>query len=82
MAMAARVAERIRRAVQEFVFLERENPTHITVSGGVATLTASAGINSVDALIRAADRALYSAKDHGRNKVIAAEDLASDAAAS
>jgi diguanylate cyclase (GGDEF)-like protein len=69
-AMAVRVAERIRRAVAEFVFLADETPTRITVSAGVATFPTSTDVDSVDALVRAADRALYLAKDLGRNRVI------------
>jgi len=68
--MAARVADRIRRAVKEFVFLADEEPTHITVSAGVATYPSSNDIDSVDALIRAADQALYRAKDLGRDRVV------------
>lgn len=70
--MAQRVAERIRRAVEEFVFLEDERPTRITVSAGVATRPSPIEIESLDALIRAADRALYEAKDRGRNRVVEA----------
>ncbi len=67
--MAVRVAERIRSAVCDFVFLEDETPTRVTVSAGVATYR-TAGIDSVDALVRAADSALYRAKDAGRNCVV------------
>jgi diguanylate cyclase (GGDEF)-like protein len=68
--MALRVAERIRLAVKEFSFLEERNPTHITVSGGVATYHSSPDIESVDDLVRAADVALYQAKDRGRDCVV------------
>jgi diguanylate cyclase (GGDEF)-like protein len=70
--MALRVAERIRKAVREFIFLDDENPTRITVSAGVATYPSTADINSVDALVRAADVALYEAKRRGRNCVVQA----------
>jgi diguanylate cyclase (GGDEF)-like protein len=70
--MAGRVAERIRRAVSEFVFLEDERPTRITVSAGVATYPSTRGIDSVDELVRAADVALYQAKDQGKNCVVQA----------
>jgi diguanylate cyclase (GGDEF)-like protein len=67
---ALRVAERIRLAVSEFVFLEDSRPLHITVSGGVATYHASPDLKSVDDLVRAADRALYKAKKSGRNRTV------------
>lgn len=70
--MALRVAERIRRAVQEFVFVADLSPTRITVSAGVATYPSFESVDSVDGLIRAADRALFRAKDLGRNQVVEA----------
>jgi len=70
--MALRVAERIRCAVREFVFLADEAPSRVTVSAGVATYPSPA-IDSVDTLIRAADVALYRAKDLGKDRVIAAD---------
>jgi len=71
--MASRVAERIRRAVDEFKFNAAEKPTHVTVSGGVATYPGGKGIDSMDALVRSADAALYRAKDQGRNCVVVCE---------
>jgi len=68
--MAVLVAERIRRAVSEFVFFEESGRLHITVSGGVATYHGSPDIKSVDDLVRAADKALYQAKSRGRNCVV------------
>ena len=70
--MALRVAQRIRKAVKEFVFLYDENPTRVTVSAGVATYPSTAEVNSVDALVRAADMALYEAKKRGRDCVVQA----------
>jgi len=69
--MAERVAERIRAAVAAFDFVADEAPTRATVSAGVATYPAPSGaIQSLDDLVREADRALYRAKDAGRNRVI------------
>ncbi len=73
LSMALRVAERIRRAVDAFSFNAADRPTRVTVSGGVATYPAGSGIDSMDALVRAADAALYRAKDQGRNKIVACE---------
>jgi len=70
--MAMRVADRIRRAVADFVFLSETTHLQLTVSAGVATYPSDATIDSVDALVRAADSALYEAKDQGRNCVIQA----------
>ena len=67
--MGARVARRIVAAVREFVFLEDEKRTHVTVSAGVATYPSSPEIASMDALVRAADEALYRAKDAGKDCV-------------
>jgi diguanylate cyclase (GGDEF)-like protein len=75
-AMAVRVAERICRAVREAVFLEDESPQRITVSAGVATFPSGPQVDSVDALIRAADVALYRAKDAGRDRVVRDESTA------
>ena len=67
---AARVAERIRLAVEEFVFLEGERPLRVTVSAGVATVPSANSLPSPDRLVAAADRALYAAKKAGKNRVV------------
>ncbi len=72
--MAANVAERIREAARQFVFVETDRPTRMTVSAGVATFP-SPGIDSADALIRRADEALYRAKKTGKNRVVVAAEL-------
>jgi len=69
---AVGVAERIRAAVEDFTFLEPDHPTKVTVSAGVATYHASAGIVSAEQLVSAADRALYAAKSAGKNRVVVA----------
>lgn len=62
--VAQRLCERLRQAV---VFSEMHRPLpHITASFGVATL--EPGLNA-EALISAADAALYRAKEDGRNRV-------------
>lgn len=79
--MARHVAERIRRAVDEFVFNTGEQPAHVTVSGGVSTYPGGKGIDSMDALVRSADAALYRAKDAGRNRIEVCEIVAADSKA-
>ena len=61
---AASIAERMRQAVEE---LETDGG-RVTVSFGVATIVAS-DRSSADALVAAADSALYDAKRAGRNLV-------------
>src|SRR6266511_185322 len=60
-----RLAERLRRAVKT-AFTSHARP--LTVSCGIATFPASGGTASD--LLRAADRALYAAKDLGRDRSI------------
>ena len=68
--MAIRVAERIRVAVQMHGVGWNGQPLSITLSGGIAAF-AIHGVTS-DALIAAADAALYEAKRAGRNRILLA----------
>jgi diguanylate cyclase (GGDEF)-like protein len=63
--LAERVRERIER--EQVPFVDREGNLRITASVGVATLPEAAG--DVQALIAAADGALYAAKRGGKNRV-------------
>jgi two-component system cell cycle response regulator len=65
---ASFVAERIRATVERASFnISAGQPLQITVSVGVGI--AATGTADVDALIERADRALYEAKNSGRNRI-------------
>ncbi|MGE0874605.1 MAG: GGDEF domain-containing protein [Burkholderiales bacterium] len=68
--IAVKVAERIRDAVQAREFEYAGRRMHVTVSGGVATLGEDGA--DWDALLKAADKALYAAKEGGRNRIVSA----------
>ncbi len=65
--MASVGAERLRRAVEGAVVPHGDLALRITISLGVAERTPD--MKTPDDLLRAADRALYAAKDAGRNTV-------------
>ncbi len=64
------VAERFRAAVAASCLLVEGKKVPMTVSLGVATFPGGE-IRTVERLIKAADAALYAAKDAGRNRVVA-----------
>jgi len=67
-AEAWEAAERMRSAVANALMRsDTEMPFHVTISVGVATLSAKS--NDIETLLRQADIALYAAKNHGRNQV-------------
>lgn len=65
--VAAMAAERLRRALEDQPIHSDAGPIPVTLSAGVAARTLQ--MNSHHALLRAADRALYRAKDAGRNQI-------------
>ena len=67
--LARTIADKLRRCLeqQDFEHAWRVKPIPFTVSIGV--VTREAGERDVDALMRRADRALYRAKESGRNRV-------------
>lgn len=69
---AVRTAERCRQAIERADWPERG----ITVSIGIATLTAPAERTPPDWLVRQADLALYGSKEAGRNRTTHAGSLA------
>jgi diguanylate cyclase (GGDEF)-like protein len=67
LAQAMIVAERLRERVAAHVLHVHKVQFRITISVGVAQATVS--MSGIDGLLRAADEALYQAKDTGRNRV-------------
>jgi len=71
---AQAVAERIAAAVRDLKGPVSLPGQGITISAGVADLD-SAPIDSPEALLALSDRALYAAKEAGRNRIVQAHDL-------
>jgi two-component system cell cycle response regulator len=67
------VAERLRLAVAALSLCHEHKAIPVTASFGVATLKAH---ESLDSLVDRADRAMYTAKVGGRNRVVLAEESA------
>lgn len=74
-APAAIYAERVRMAIESFgkKHKARMPKCNLTISGGVAQYDSES--DDYEALIKKTDRALYSAKDAGRNRVILWSDM-------
>lgn len=73
-AQATDLAERVRKSIREEVPHPAGHGAFVTASAGVAALERSdAGL---DAALIAADRALYAAKEAGRDRVMIADSLA------
>jgi len=67
MPKAVQVAERIRATIDALVVEAESNAIDMKISIGVASLTADG--ESVESLLTQADKLLYQAKEHGRNRV-------------
>lgn len=72
---AVYVAERIRKKVETLSFTAVGQELKITISMGVTTYHGEKKVSRLE-FIRQADKALYSAKEHGRNMVYNHRDLA------
>jgi diguanylate cyclase (GGDEF)-like protein len=70
------VAERIRLAVANAPFDAGDETLAVTISIGIKMMDESA--QNMDTLVSCADKALYAAKQAGRNQVIDADQLLSD----
>ena len=67
---AVEVAERIRKTLEKTVIpIQEEKQVQITVSIGVSSYQVED--TKIDAVLQRADKALYEAKNQGRNRVIA-----------
>jgi diguanylate cyclase (GGDEF)-like protein len=68
-------AERVRRAIADLAFEGKGKPVRVTASFGVAcSVSFPKGRLSVGGLLTAADDALYTAKQEGRNRVCSPPD--------
>src|ERR1700722_4883616 len=68
LAQATIVADRLCKAIAEQVMIAHEVQLKVTASIGIAA--ASVSMSGLDALMQAADQALYQAKAQGRNCVV------------
>lgn len=64
---STRIAENLRRVIEEHDFIVRDSTVKVTASLGVAELR---GEDTIAAVLKRADEALYEAKQTGRNKVV------------
>ena len=70
MAVAAMVAERLRRRIagERFTIQQGANSLDVTISIGLAALNGAT--DNAAAILKRADQALYRAKRDGRNRVV------------
>ncbi|MDH5570860.1 MAG: GGDEF domain-containing protein [Gammaproteobacteria bacterium] len=66
------VANRVRKAIEDFKFISNDQLIPITASLGTASLTNK---DSTKSLFKKADQALYCAKESGRNQVVSFQSL-------
>jgi diguanylate cyclase (GGDEF)-like protein len=65
--MAYEIGERVRIAIETMAF---RDDWHLTVSIGVAVSNFGPALDTAEALVARADKALYDAKSEGRNKTV------------
>ncbi|MDA3899808.1 MAG: diguanylate cyclase [Spirochaetes bacterium] len=66
--MASDVANRLRKEIEKYEFSGQTEPLHVAISVGVAQYDPKRDLHKED-LIERADKALYKAKESGRNRV-------------
>jgi diguanylate cyclase (GGDEF)-like protein len=67
---AFKLAERIRQAMESHSFKAGDEKVFVTSSQGIATFPVNPGILGHEDLVRVADKALYQAKEAGRNRSV------------
>jgi diguanylate cyclase (GGDEF)-like protein len=71
---AFQVVEKIRKNVEGIPFTNEENEIDVTFSAGVVDLESCKNCPRVDDMFALADKALYRAKDGGRNQIVVFEE--------
>ena len=71
---AFQVAERIRKGVEAKPYKSEEDEINVTLSAGVVDTQIRSDVKRIDDILGLADKALYCAKDAGRNRVVVFED--------
>lgn len=69
---AGAIAERLRRVIEESPFSLPGQELALTVTASLGIATNMTGVDTPEQLLKQADRALYEAKNQGRNRVVAA----------
>lgn len=62
---ALEITEQLRKSIEECHFVYRDNKVDVTISFGLTTIKAG---DTIESLFMRADKALYKAKDSGRNR--------------
>ena len=76
---AAQAAERLRNIIEKHVFSSRQGQVPVTISLGTASLTAE---DTLKSFFDRADKAMYTAKNAGRNQVACSKEVPAAAAVS
>ncbi|MCM2473806.1 PleD family two-component system response regulator [Rhizobium sp. CG5] len=69
--VAAAVAERLRERIESKPFQLRMSGSELNITASMGIATIMPGIDTPEQLLKQADRALYQAKNTGRNRVVA-----------